>query len=63
MTVRVEARPQSASPEDRAGLGLRLSRSIKEGIGVTAEVDVLEPQTIERSAGKARRVIDTRVRR
>jgi phenylacetate-CoA ligase len=63
MTVRVEARPQSASPEDRASLGLRLSRSIKDGIGVTADVEVVEPQTIERSVGKARRVIDTRMGR
>ena len=37
-----------------------LAGLIKETIGVTAAVDVLEPDLIERSAGKAQRVLDLR---
>jgi phenylacetate-CoA ligase len=37
-----------------------LQHRIKSYIGVTASVIVGDPGTIERSAGKARRVIDTR---
>jgi len=37
-----------------------LTLAIKEGIGVTAAVQVLPPGGIERSLGKARRVLDLR---
>jgi phenylacetate-CoA ligase len=37
-----------------------LSHAIKETIGITAQVNVLDPEGIERSLGKARRVIDRR---
>jgi phenylacetate-CoA ligase len=60
MTVRVEARPGSASTEERALLGERLARSIKDAIGVSASVDVVEPGTVERSGGKAKRIVDLR---
>jgi phenylacetate-CoA ligase len=60
LTVRVEARPDAASAEDRARSGDALAGLIKETIGVTAAVDVLEPDLIERSAGKAQRVLDLR---
>jgi phenylacetate-CoA ligase len=60
MTVRVEARPGSASAEERRAMAGRLARSIKDGIGVTASVDVVEPGLVERSLGKARRIIDLR---
>jgi len=33
---------------------------VKENIGVTVEVDVVEPGAIERSRGKAQRVLDLR---
>jgi phenylacetate-CoA ligase len=60
MSVRVEARAGSASAEERQAMARRLARSIKDAIGVTAGVDVVEPGLVERSSGKARRIIDLR---
>ncbi|QJT07870.1 phenylacetate--CoA ligase family protein [Oceanidesulfovibrio marinus] len=37
-----------------------LQKNIKEFLGVTASVKLVEPQSIERSVGKAKRVIDQR---
>ena len=59
MLVRVEARPE-AFGVTRADAGL--ARSIKERVGVTARVEVVAPGAIERSVGKARRVVDRRPR-
>lgn len=58
MLVRVEARPDTFGVVD----GQPLAVLIKERIGVTATVDVVAPGGIERSLGKARRVIDRRPR-
>jgi phenylacetate-CoA ligase len=60
LTVRVEARPDAASADERAGCAQQLAGLIKENVGVTAAVDVLEPDLIERSAGKAQPVLDLR---
>jgi phenylacetate-CoA ligase len=60
LTVRVEARPDAASADERLRSEQALTALIKENIGVTAAVDVLEPDLIERSAGKAQRVLDLR---
>ena len=60
LTVRVEARPEAASADERLRSEQALADLIKETIGVTAAVDVLEPDLIERSAGKAQRVLDLR---
>ncbi len=38
----------------------RLQKTIKEFLGVTAKVRLVDPRTIERSEGKAKRVIDLR---
>ncbi|QYD69496.1 phenylacetate--CoA ligase [Paraburkholderia edwinii] len=61
MTVNVEPRPQAAA--DIATLRAAqqaLAYDIKSLIGVTAVVNVLAMNGIERSVGKARRVIDMR---
>jgi phenylacetate-CoA ligase len=61
MTVNVEPCPESA--RDAALLNVAkdaLAYDIKALIGVTASVDVLAVNGIERSVGKARRVIDKR---
>ena len=42
------------------GLGRELAGRIKDRIGVTAAVRVVEPGGIERSVGKARRIVDQR---
>jgi phenylacetate-CoA ligase len=59
LTVRVEAR-SAADANERQALAKNLSGRIKETLGVTVDVDVLEPNLIERSTGKARRMIDLR---
>ncbi len=59
MTVRVEARPE-AWAGDTARHGSVLAHAIKARIGVSALVEVAAPGAIERSLGKARRVIDRR---
>ena len=57
--VRCEIQPAFAS-SDRAPLARELQHRIKTLIGVSTRVEVLDPDGIERSLGKARRVIDTR---
>ena len=56
MLVRVEARPDTFGMVD----GAALAHVIKERVGVTATIEVLAPGAIERSLGKARRVVDRR---
>jgi phenylacetate-CoA ligase len=60
MRLLVEARPDSADAPVRAAQADFLGTLIKNSIGVTVEVAVGEPGAIERSAGKARRVVDLR---
>ena len=57
MVVKTEAVDAAA---DRAAAARTLAEAIKGVIGVTARVDVGEPGSVERSAGKARRVVDLR---
>ena len=59
LTVLVERVPASGSADGNAA-GTRLSHHIKSLIGVTAEVRVAAPGSIERSLGKARRIVDKR---
>jgi phenylacetate-CoA ligase len=61
MTVHVEVE-SGADVDGLAPLGKELSQMIKRNIGVSAAV-VLEPSGgIERSMGKAKRVVDSRKR-
>lgn len=59
MTVLVE-RTASAGSADGEAAGLRLAHLIKSLIGVTADVKVLGPGSVERSLGKAKRIVDKR---
>jgi phenylacetate-CoA ligase len=59
MTVRVERRTES-DPNAAAQAALALTATIKDTIGVSLDVEVVEPDQIERSAGKMRRIIDER---
>ncbi len=52
----------AAGDEARAAYGVSLARLIKDNIGSSAKVTVTEPGGVERSQGKARRVIDKRPR-
>jgi phenylacetate-CoA ligase len=61
MEVHVEARPEAwGGGTEHAGA--ELAHHIKSLIGVTAAVTVVPPGSIERSLGKAKRVIDNRPR-
>jgi phenylacetate-CoA ligase len=63
LDVLVEMRPELSgklSADDIGGLALRAQHLIKSYVGLTATVRVLEPGTIERSQGKAKRVVDRR---
>jgi len=59
MTVKVEARP-GADEASRAACDRDLAHHIKSLIGVTAAVETTPPGAIERSLGKAKRIIDLR---
>ncbi|MEO0683438.1 MAG: phenylacetate--CoA ligase PaaK [Pseudomonadota bacterium] len=60
MTVHAEALPGHADAASRAAAAAALAEAIKGVVGVTAAVQVAEPGGVERSAGKARRVVDNR---
>jgi phenylacetate-CoA ligase len=62
LEIQVEARASAAEAgkEALAALGSVVRRKIYEVIGLTAEATVVPPKTIERSAGKAKRVLDLR---
>jgi phenylacetate-CoA ligase len=60
LTVRVESR--SGTPfERRESAAVEVVKGVKDSVGVTVEVVVVEPDTVERSVGKLRRVVDQRV--
>ena len=59
MAVMVERAPTAGSADGETA-GQRLAQRIKDLVGVSAAVRVLQPGGIERSLGKARRVVDRR---
>ncbi len=61
LTVRAEARPD-AGPQVREAAARAIAQQIKDGIGVSAGVEIVEPESLERSVGKIRRIVDERPR-
>ena len=61
MTVKVERRP-GTTPEAAEAAGRDLSALVKNTVGVSIAVDVIEPDGVERSMGKMRRIVDQRPR-
>jgi len=59
LTVRVEARPDVDAAE-RAALAAQLTALVKGSVGVTVTADVVEVGGVQRSEGKAKRVVDLR---
>jgi phenylacetate-CoA ligase len=59
MTIRVEARA-GADETVRAACNRDLAQQIKGLIGVNATIETLPPGAVERSGGKAKRIIDLR---
>ena len=62
MTVVVEHR-EAVGQDSAAAAGHLLQRLVKNSIGVTVGVHVVAPDTVERSVGKMRRIVDQRPRR
>ncbi|MFE5674632.1 phenylacetate--CoA ligase PaaK [Streptomyces erythrochromogenes] len=59
LTVRVEARRESdAALREAAAVGV--VQAVKAGIGVSVRVEVVDPETLERSVGKIKRLVDLR---
>ncbi|WP_329556614.1 phenylacetate--CoA ligase PaaK [Streptomyces sp. NBC_00696] len=59
LTVRAEARP-GATPETREAAARSITAAVKDGIGVSVAVEIVEPESLERSVGKIRRIVDLR---
>ncbi|ORT56815.1 phenylacetate--CoA ligase PaaK [Streptomyces sp. CB03238] len=59
LTVRAEARAD-AGHEVRAEAARLVAAAVKDGIGVSVGVEVVDPETLERSVGKIRRIVDLR---
>ncbi|MEA1969044.1 MAG: phenylacetate--CoA ligase [Thermodesulfobacteriota bacterium] len=62
LTVKVEIREEFFSGDIKTlqNIEANISKNIKEYLGVSAKIKLVEPKTIERSQGKAVRVIDNR---
>ncbi|MFD4772115.1 phenylacetate--CoA ligase PaaK [Streptomyces niveus] len=59
LTVRAEARA-GATPRERTAAARAIATAVKDGIGVSVGVEVLDPETLERSVGKIKRIVDLR---
>ncbi len=59
LTVCVEARADTP-PGRRVTAAREISSAVKDGIGVSVSVEVVDPETIERSVGKFKRIVDLR---
>ena len=62
MTVMVEVQEQFFSDEIKKlqELRMKITRQLESVLGISVNVKLVEPKTIERTAGKAKRVIDNR---
>ncbi len=60
LTVRVESTAPGIDDAERDTLAATLVTRVKNAIGVTISVDVVEPHALERSLGKAKRIDDQR---
>jgi phenylacetate-CoA ligase len=61
LTVEVEARPDCPA-ERRDPAAHEVARTIKDTVGVSVAVEVVDPETLARSVGKLQRLRDVRER-
>ncbi|SFT50564.1 phenylacetate-CoA ligase [Geodermatophilus amargosae] len=61
LVVRVEARPD-CPPERREQAAREVARGVKDTVGSSIEVLVVDPETLPRSMGKLQRMVDKRER-
>ncbi|EHR62359.1 phenylacetate--CoA ligase PaaK [Saccharomonospora cyanea] len=59
LTVVVEA-DSGASADRRAAAAAEITARVKDGVGVSVGVEIVDPETLERSVGKLKRVVDQR---
>ncbi|MEU6312891.1 phenylacetate--CoA ligase PaaK [Streptomyces sp. NPDC047014] len=59
LTIRVESRRDTDTPT-REAAAAEVTRAVKNSIGVSVRVEVVAPETLERSVGKIKRLIDLR---
>ncbi|MCC9684601.1 MULTISPECIES: phenylacetate--CoA ligase PaaK [Streptomyces] len=62
LTVRAEARAD-ADAATREAAARSIVQAVKDGIGVSVEAEIVDPESLERSVGKIRRIMDLRERR
>lgn len=48
--------PAGTGPERREAAAKAIAQGVKNGVGVTVDVTIVAPETLERSLGKLRRV-------
>jgi phenylacetate-CoA ligase len=60
MLVRVEATDEAGSDNEREASARELATHVKNNIGISVKVDVGAPHSVERSLGKAQRIVDLR---
>jgi phenylacetate-CoA ligase len=60
MVVHVEAAPEAAGAEARTGAAKELAHHIKSVVGISTRIEVHDPDGVQRSEGKAKRVVDNR---
>jgi phenylacetate-CoA ligase len=63
MRVYVEANPDTADELSKTAAARMLTKHVKDVVGISTEVIVGNPGAVERSQGKARRVVDNRGKR
>ncbi|WEO99194.1 phenylacetate--CoA ligase PaaK [Streptomyces sp. FXJ1.172] len=61
LTVRAEARAD-APTQTREAAVRSIVAAVKDGIGVSVDVEIVDPESLERSVGKIRRIVDLRPR-
>ncbi|MFF7497028.1 phenylacetate--CoA ligase PaaK [Streptomyces rubiginosohelvolus] len=59
LTVLAEARADVTTGE-REKAARAIAAAVKDGVGVSVNVEVVDPETLERSVGKIRRIVDLR---
>lgn len=60
MTVRVECTLRAADDPSRAASARELAQHIKDVVGVSTRIEICDPDSLARSEGKAKRVVDHR---
>jgi phenylacetate-CoA ligase len=61
LTVNVEARPDCPAPR-RQEAAAEVAKGVKDSVGTSVEVRIVDPETLPRSVGKLQRLVDRRPR-